>query len=338
MNHRRFAFVATFSTVASVAVVAALAGSTACSFDNAAAAPDTFVLEQDVGGDSGLQQPLVTVFDPVANADMEPDFSCRGKIVDAGTLTDAAYEAGADGGAPTGELIDVALKIYSFGTGNTEVLPGAPVDLFFSNSVSGTADIAGAKADDKGIVHAMMPAGWKVGYHIPKVDDPNPKLALYPYFAVDLLVPNVPGSELVGAGLNLDHQQLIDLAITGSKDYVTPPGTAIIATRVVDCQRRNLRNVTLDLVDVDSGKTVSSYGKCVDNVPCRIYMSDLELPALSAQWSSRAGLVVVANLDVAHHYRAIAKGRRPGSPDAELIGQRDLDLHPDAVNVAYVSP
>lgn len=67
-------------------------------------------------------------------------------------------------------------------------------------------------------------------------------------------------------------------------------------------------------------------------------MSDAEFPELSAPWSSRSGLVVIANLDASHHYRAVAKGKEKGSPDLSTVGARDVEVAAGTIDVEYIYP
>lgn len=341
MRQPRFPFVIAFSSIGSIGVVVALASGSACAFTHDADQPDTFVPGQEVGGDSALEQPPVSAFDTPTTKDVEPDFTCKAKPYDAGAMSDAAFEAGADGGAPGGELIDLGLKMYSFGSGNTEVLPGAPIDVFFGNAINGaTPDLPGVIADDKGIAHVRAPAGWRIAYRIPKTVDPDPTKALESYVLYDLQLPFDPGASVEATGLTTAESRTLKLAIAGDATYEPPAGTAIFATRIVDCQRRFLRNATLEVFDLDTGANVSPLlsNNCASGAPCRIYLGDNEFPDLTLPWSSRSGLVVVANLDAKHHYRAIAKGKLTGSTSFEVVGQRDIELQVGAIDVAYVYP
>ena len=342
MRKPRFVFVLTASSFASLALVVAVGAGTACSFSKDADAPDTFIPEQDVASDNGLQQQPITGFDPIARVDVTPDIdSCKGVPYDAGSPTDAAWEAGADGAAPGGAMIDVGLVIYQFGTGNTQVIPGVSVDVYFSDRVNGVSpDITGAVADDKGVAHIMAPAGARIAYHIAEKSDPDPLKALKAFSDYDLQLPFAPGQMVPADGLTVQENQTLSLAITGSASYVPPAGTAVFATRLVDCHRNQLANATLELFDVDAGANVSllTGDHCKDGVPCRIYMSDVELPDFSLPWTSRAGLVVVPNLDASHHYLARAKGKRVGSPDVEELGERGVELQAGNIDVAYVYP
>lgn len=341
VRQRRFAFVFGLSSFACLGLVVFIGAGAGCQFSHDQGQPDTFVPPSDVANDSDLVQPSVTAFDVQTTSDVEPDFSCQTKPYDAGAATDAAFEAGSDGAAPGGQMIDIGLKIYAFGSGNTEWLAGANVDVFFGDAMNGaTPDVAGAVADDKGIVHIQAPAGWRIAYRIAKKTDADPKKAYEKFSDYDLQLPWVPGSVVDAAGITLAESQTLKLAIAGDSSYTPPAGTAIFATRVVDCLRRNMRNATLEVVDVDTGATldVAKAQDCKTGVPCRVYMSDNEFPEASLPWTSRAGLVVIANLDASHHYRAIAKGKRTGSASFEVLGHRDIELQSDTIDVAYVYP
>jgi hypothetical protein len=342
VRNPRFAFVFAAASVGSLAVVVALGTGTACSFSHDAAQPDTFVPEQDSVSDSDLVQLPIIAFDTTTSSEVTPDIdSCKGVPYDGGTPTDAPYDAGADGAAPGGEMIDVGLVMYQFGTGNTQVIPGAKVDVFFSDRVNGAIpDITGVVADDKGIAHVVAPAGWRIGYHIAETSDPDPLKALKAFADYDLQLPYVSGETVAAAGVTVAENATLTLAITNDSKYVPPPGTAIFAARVVDCQRRTLANATLELFDVDTSANVqlADGSQCKNAVPCRIYMGDAELPNFSLTWTSHAGLVVLPNLDASHHYLARAKGKRTGSPDVEEIGSRGVELQPGTIDVAYIYP
>jgi hypothetical protein len=335
----RFLFLLGSASLGSLALVVAIGSGTACSFSHDAGSPDTFIPEQDTASDNGLVQQPVSAFDTVSGTDVEPDIdSCKDVPYDGGVESDAVFDGGPDGSAPGGTLIDVGIVMYSFGTGNTEVLPGAKIDVFLGNKMNGASpDIVGAVADDKGIVHIQAPAGWRIAYHIAEKPDSDPTKALKAFGEYDVQLPYVAGEPVAGSGVTGAEDQTLTFAITNDKSFVPPPGTAVFATRVVDCKRRTMANATLEIFDVDTGANVGPFGQCKSGV-CRIYMGDNELPNFSLPWTSRAGLVVVANLDASHHYRAIAKGKRAGSPDVETLGTKDIELQPDTIDVSYIYP
>ena len=315
-----------------------LVGGGACTFPSSDAQPDAVFVDPDTSSDTGTSLPPPTVF--VDGKDEPADFECRGKPRDAGPINDAELDADPDAARPSGQLVPVTANMFAFGTGNTEKIPNLKFDVFYGNVMTDdkTPDLIDVTTDDKGQATFNAPVGYRIAYRIKPVGDPDPVKAIEPYFEYDQLIPSVGGSAIEFAGMRHDKFQTLTLAVTGKTEFTQFPGTGIFATRVVDCKRRYIQNVQIDLVDVEEG--LVTYGKCTEGL-CRLYLSDLELPALGRTTSSRSGLAAFVGVPVTsatHHVRAIARARLPGAAEPSVFSTRELEIHEGAVNVLYLEP
>ena len=335
--HRRFASALVFGGLGTVAFLGSIGGG-ACTFPTNDAAPDAVFVDPDTSTDSGATLPPPTVF--VGGADQPADFSCRGKSHDAGPISDADFDASPDAAAPGGQLVPLTIDMFAFGTGNTEKIPNLKFDVFYGNSMTDdkTPDLVDVTTDDKGQATFEAPAGYRIAYRIKPVTDPDPKKGLDAYFEYDQLVPSLTGSPFEFAGMRHAEFQTLTLAVTGKTEFTQLAGTGIFATRVVDCQRRYIQNLQVDVIDVEGGAV--TYQKCTDGL-CRLYLSDLELPAFGRDATSRSGLVAFVGVPITsatHHIRAVARGLMPGDTEISVVASRDLEIHEGAVNVLFLEP
>jgi hypothetical protein len=314
-----------------------LVGGGACTFPEEAAKPDVVFVDPDTAVETGTVLGPPTVF--VNEKDEPADLECRGKPRDAGPITDAEFDAQPDAMAPSGQLVPFSADMFAFGTGNTETIAGVKIDVFYGNVMTDdkTPDLVDVTADDKGRVSFLAPAGHRIGFRIKPVVDPDPKKALDAYYEFDEIVPQVLGGVRPFAGMRHAEFMTLTLAVTGKSDFPQFPGTGIFATRVADCQRRYMRNVQVDIVDDDKPAT---YVKCTEGL-CRLYLSDLELPAFSINATSRSGLVAFVGVPVTsatRHVRAVARARLGAGSELTIIGTRELEIHEGAVAFMYVDP
>jgi hypothetical protein len=315
-----------------------VAGGGACTFPEDEAKPDVAFIDPDTTSDTGPTLGNPTVF--VDGADQPADLECRGKPRDAGPINDADLEVGPDTTVAGGQIIPITIDMYAFGTGNTEKIPNMKFDVFYGNTMTDdkTPDLVDVTTDDAGRATFSVPAGYRVAYRIKPVVDPDPKKALDPYYEFDQLIPLTTGAVIEFAGMRHQEFSTLTLAVTGKTDFPQFPGTGIFATRVTDCKRHYMRNVQVDIIDGD-GPT-ATYSKCTEGL-CRLYLSDLELPAFGSDATSRAGLVAFVGVPVTsatHHVRAVARARLPGTSDIAVIATRDLEIREGAVNVAFLEP
>lgn len=379
MQLSRLAFVAACGSLASIAFASVLSNA-GCSFSPDAPLPDTgFIVDDSGPQDTRSVQPSITVY--FGGADIPADLSCKGAkdsgvdsghdtaISDSGTDTavadsgadtalddadatvdetgdagdaavDATPDSPVDGGvdAPSG-YVPIELTMQAFGSSNTQQLPNVDFDVFLKNTIpDGAKPDFVPRTNDKGKTTVLLPPASLFAIRVNAKDDPDPKKGLKSFWQYDILTPPTTGAIDI-AGITVDEWGLLVLAVTGSKDYVFPSNKGVFATRVYDCKRRQIAGATVDIVDVDTGKFLE-YGKCLDGL-CRIYMSDLELPALERTWTSRSALVALANIDATgptKHLRAIAKGKVAGSDTPQEIGTRDLEIHAGGINVMYIDP
>jgi hypothetical protein len=340
---RSFAVFVGVGLVSALAVVV-LPGTSGCTFDNVNNTVDTgYVIPpddtgSDVVADTGPAAP--TVVDPVSGADIPADFSCLGKA-DGGVGDAMIDETAFDGGTPaTGQLIPTIVDMYSFNERNRR-LAGAEVELYYGNTFknAAVADVTGLITDDAGLVTAPMPANWHVGYHVLPRDNADLSLAYVPYWELDQPVPGVPNQKMHFFGMTKEVYQSLALAIASTRDYVIPATSSIVAMRLVDCQRRNMRNVTAELQDVTDGTpkpvTLVPQKDCITGT-CLIYLSDLELPS-PATITSRSGLITIVGLSTAKKYHVVGHGYLNGNATAD-VARRDLETVGGAIAVQYAQP
>ena len=336
-HSRAFASSIVFAGLGTLALLGSIGGG-ACTFPTNDAGPDAVFVDPDTSTDSGATLPPPSVF--VAGADQPADFECRGKGHDAGTVSDADFDAATDAEAPGGQLIPITANMFAFGTGNTEKIPNMKFDVFYGNSMTDdkTPDLVDVTTDATGQATFEAPAGYRISYRIKALTDPDPKKGLDSYFEYDQLIPSAAGTVIEFAGMRHAEFQTLTLAVTGKTEFTQLPGTGIFATRVVDCKRRFMQNLQVDIIDVEGGPV--TYGKCTEGL-CRLYLSDLELPAFGRDATSRSGLVAFVGVPVTsatHHVRAVARGLLAGNTEVSVIESRDLEIHEGAVNVFYLEP
>ncbi len=322
-----------------VGLVAALPGTSGCSFNNPATTDDAgYMPPADTGTDvADAAPPGPTVLDPSTRQDIPADLSCIGTR-DGGAPDAQLDEAAYDGGAPAlGQLVPTTLFLDSFSEG-TRTLPGAQLELYYANTFQkGDADVTGITTDDAGLATAPMPSGWQIGYRVLAKADPTPSNAYIPFYELDQQVPPDPTQKFQFFGMTKAVFSTLALAIGAPADYVIPPNVGVVSMRVTDCQRRYMRNVTLQLLDVTSGTAaiVPISSDCL-NGTCLLYLSDLEVPS-SATMTSRSGLVAMTNLSISKKYRILAHGYYNQDSNA-LVGHRDLEVVGGALITEFVQP
>ena len=277
--------------------------------------------------------------------DVPADLSCMGAPdagppppLDSGPGGDAAGDgAVVDGGpAPYGTLIDVSFKLTEFGGGGSDIVVGANVDFFYKNTLgAGEADLKQVKTDDKGRVAIKLPAGAPFAFEV----SPNDLLRTFVQF--DEIAPVHAGDTYEGSAITKSKYDQFALAITGKTGFLTAPGTGIVAGRVRDCQKRNIRNAVLTLIDQDTAKALPTGTGDADMRPVH-YLTDQELPSNGYTFTSRSGLFAVINVPkttgTTHHFRAVATGLFGSSTELRPFAYRDLEVTEAAVNSQYVDP
>lgn len=373
--HVRFALAGSLAAVSAIACFAAI-GAGGCSFGNTDAPPgQPDVVFIDDTAEVSVVTPEVTVF--VDGKDVPANLACLGKPRDAGVIheagggdtatpadtasadsdteaatdgdveadvdatPDVASETSSDVGAPAdsgppalGTLVEEQLDLIAFGTGGADKLPNQLIDVYYSNSFSGPPDLSGVASDSTGVVRVVLPYGMRVGYHVRKND------VLSDYWELDdLHVPVPPATRTYWQGITTAKFQDLSLAVTGDKNYVQPPGTGIIAARVVDCDHRYLRNAVIELRDMSGGPpgVPVAFDKCSSGKPCLVYLSDAELPAQSATWTSRSGLVALINVPTTKPMRLVAIGYNADGSSRE-VGHRDLEPKEGVIVTHFVEP
>lgn len=335
MGIRRLS-VAVGACLGGLLAISVLPGSAGCTYDDPAPADDSAVDPVDTGAaEADAEPPRPTVRD-TTGADVPADFSCAGKR-DGGVPDAAPSDAPFEGGTPTaGQLAPTSMELFAFGEGTTH-LAGAEVQLFYGNSFKGAADLTGVVSDGSGLATALMPAGWQIAYRIVPKDTGTASTSFVSYYELDQLVPTTPGAKMPFFGMTKAKYQDLALALAGQRDYAIPAGTGIIAARVTDCQRRYVRNVSVELVDVtEATPTPVTFVKDCLAGPCVLYLSDLELPS-PATTTSRQGLVALVNIPSSRKLRLVAHGYVNGDANA-TVASRDVEMVDQAITTLFAQP
>jgi hypothetical protein len=330
--------------LASALAIAVLPGMSGCTFDNTNTVDSGYLPPpDDTGSDvvvADTAAPGPTVVDQVSGADIPADLSCFGKT-DGGTGDAMVDETSYDGGTPSsGQLVPSAIDVYSFNQGSRR-LAGAEIELFYGNTFKGvTADVTGIVTDDAGLATAPMPAGWKIAYRIVPRDNADLSLAYIPYYELDEPVPLVVGQKMHFFGMTKEVYGSLSLVIAKTSDYVIPADQGIVAMRIADCQRRYMRNVKVELLDVTAGVPLPAPlvdVKVCTTGTCLLYLSDLELPDPSRTITSRSGLITIVGLSAAKKYRIVAHADVDGAPNS-TVAHRDLETVAGSIAVQYAQP
>jgi hypothetical protein len=312
-------------------------GACSSSSDGSGTSPDTDSGKVDAGGDTApIVPPPLTVLDK-DKLDVPPDFTCIGKGGPPTNPPDA--DAGADGGGPSpaGTLIDVTFKLTEFGGGSSDIVVGAKVDVFYKNTLSpDVPDLKEQVTDDKGTFTLKLPAGKPFAFRVAAND------LLRTFVQFDELAPWITGDRFEGVAITKSKYEQFALAITNKSGFLPAEGTGIVAGRIRDCQRHDVRNAVLKLIDVDTGKELPT-GKSDTEMKPVHYLTDSELPSPPGTvWSSRSGLFAVINVPETttsgKHFRAIAYGVYGDSKEVREFASRDLEVTPIAVNSQFIDP
>ena len=361
------------ATVVALGLVAAgfaAAGVFACSVDDVSgtapddAGTDTRVTPVDTGVAAAPctgPLPVMTAFDPVTSAQVDPDWSCYASN-DAGTFlvlddagddaadADATVDAEVDAPAPTDAGSDAArdaetdastaahvFKLEDF-LSHTDTA-GASVDFFYGPSASGAPDFSGT-TDATGLVTYVPPAGARLlTYRVnPRIDPTSDQKSLRPLFWYDNAIVKPPAM-VVGYSITKSETTLILSGILGSQQ--PDPGTATLVSGVRDCQAREVSGALVELVDdatgalVPTGKTTgvmhsSYFYKTFPNDKCSFTTANnVDEQAI---WGAVNAPVNMPGHT--HGYTVRIRGRRKTDATPVVVGEKSVELWPDTVTIA----
>jgi hypothetical protein len=333
---RRFVIVGSTAFVFTSALMASLGAASGCRHDREPPPPVVDAPKVDVEQDSSRVVPPVTVLDN--GEDKTADLSCLGMPrvtppivyppeagVDDAEVSDAAP-------AP-GTVTEKEIELIGFGTGGADKLKNQTVDVFYNNTFKGTPDQT-VTTDDKGITKVLLPQGVRIGYHV------RPSTVLDHYYGLDDLhePAKYPGSMnpiIRWQGVTLERRDFFALALTSDKNWRPKPGNGILAGRVMDCKRRYMQYAEIELIDEDT-KEKFTWGKCGE-APCRVFLTDSELPDPGREYTSRSSLFILLDLPVGKNLRVVAYGRDDKGNKTE-VAWRKIELTPDTITTQFLEP
>jgi len=294
--------------------------------------PDAGPLLPDAAGaDTAVAETAVA--DAGDDASVEETGDTGAASTDAGASETASDASSSDASVPPGTLVDKDIELIAFGSGGTEKLPKQTVDVFYSNTLSGTPDVVGLVSDDKGMVRVKVPFGLRVGYHV------RANELLSDFWALDdLHYPVPPVTVPRWQGITRAQQEFLAFAITGEKGYTMKPKTGIVSSRVADCDRRFVAyaKITLkDYTDDPAGKELT-FGKCGQGL-CLVYLGDTELPDVARTYTSRSSLFAMIDVPSDRKLGLIATGI---AADGSVVqfARRAVEVREGAITFQYLEP
>ena len=196
-----------------------------------------------------------------ATDDVPADLSCAGKPLPIGTTPKA----------------DHAFDVFDLGAdATTDRIAGAKIEIFHSNTFSGTPDVTATSGTDgasKGLFNAQT-TGEFVAIHAP---------AMTGYLeTIQLDIETRSAVALINAA-PIDRIDALSKTVGGAAFKATP-GTTRLVMRAVDCQYRPLVNAHVVL---EIGGVVTAIAKSGTEGVLRSYFGDTELPSFN-KWTSCA--------------------------------------------------
>ena len=341
---RRFALVTSATVVLLSALTMSLGAAAGCRHDREPPAAVVDAPKVDVDFDSVTNTPPVTVL--IDGVDKAADLSCLGKtrMEPAVIALDAGVDEAGVGDAVVGDaavapgtLVDKEIELIGFGTGGSDKLTNQTVDVYYDNSfVSGKPDLT-VKSDDKGLFRALVPDGKRIGYHV------HASTQLDDYFGLDdlqqaLIVPGKTEPVIRWQGVTLERRDFFALALTGDKTWKPKPGNAIVAGRVMDCNRRQVQYAEVEIWDFtdNAAGTALPFGKCGQGL-CRVFLTDAELPDVGRKNTSRSSLFTILDVPTGRKLMAIAFGHNPDGTRSR-VSWRILEVKPSVINTQFLEP
>ncbi len=327
---RRFVIVGSTAAVFTSALMVSLGSAGGCVHDREPPPPVVDAPKIDVELDSKGATPPVTVL--IDSQDKPADLSCLGMERTTPMILDGGVEAGAeDAAVPPGTLQEKEIELIGFGTGGADKLANQTVDIFFNNDPS-TPPSATITTDDKGLFKTLLPQGVRVAYRVRASD----KLDNY-YGLDDLHVPiKLAGREAIRwQGVTLERSDFFKLALTGDKSYRPPPGTGIVAGRVLDCQRRYMQYAEIELRDAVTGE-VFKPGKCGAGF-CSVFLTDSELPDVGRTYTSRSSLFTLLEVPLNRKLRVVAVGHKEDGSKYD-VSWRNVVVHDGIITTQLLEP
>jgi hypothetical protein len=225
-------------------------------------------------------------------------------------------------GAPmpvkTGEATDRTVLTADLGDDST-LVPETDVEIFYSNTLAGTADVTGKTA----AMTADMMAKITPGFFAVRTK----KMGRIETVAYDWWLE---GPKVTFATAHPDKLAGLQVLIGGA-DFVPAAGTTRLVVRVKDCKQQDVANAHV-VVEVD-GKIVAPVTK--GEGIRRNYFSDSELPSKGTE-TSRAGIAAFLNVPATSPVRVIAYGKVAGAVVPLAI--RPLKPVADGIVTAYITP
>jgi hypothetical protein len=330
---RRFAIFGSTAFVFTSAFMAALGAASGCRHDREPPAPVVDAPQIDVAQDSKQQVPPVTVLQN--GEDVEADLTCLGiprvtpPVMEAGVDD----EAGTDAAVAPGTLVEKQIELIGFGTGGADKLKMQTVDVFYNNTTKSAPDQT-ITTDEKGLATVLLPQGVRIGYHV------RPSSVLDHYYGLDDLHEPVkyPGSVepiIRWQGVTLERRDFFALALTNDKNWRPKAGNGILAGRVMDCKRRYMQYAEIELLDEDT-KEKFTFGKCGEG-PCRVFLTDSELPDVGRNYTSRSSLFILLDIPAGKNLRVIASGHDKSGVKSD-VAWRKVEMTPDTITTQFLEP
>jgi hypothetical protein len=315
------------STVSMVSLLAAIGCSSAADAPPAKGTPGTDAgTTLDTGSKPGENPAAEPVADPVpadlpalvarsADADLAPDLSCAGKPLPVGSGTPVARE----------------YHLVALGGDDSDRIGGLPIELFYGNDPTKTADVTATSKDDKedktntGRFEALTPSGF-IAFHVPKATGSFETTALDFDTRVD--------GPLLATVATDDKVTALSLLIGGAT-WKAGPGLSRVVVRAVDCAGHPLAGAHVAL-QIDG--VVSAIATTADDPGVRrSYFSDVELPS-TAKWSSRSGVAAFLNVPNGKSIKLVVRGKVDAAGKVEVIAMRDVPFLADGVLTAKITP
>jgi hypothetical protein len=257
--------------------------------------------------------PPMTAWDATANADVTPDLGCGGITI------------------PVGDALSTRdFKLISLGGATTDVVAGAPVQLFYSNDVQQLASVttttSAADSLAPGTFTAMTPSAF-IATHVPPI-------ASY-LDSYQLDVDTRPAGTIILNVASADRVNLLT-TIIGGATFGHAAGTNRYVVRAVDCQQRPLTNVHVSLEVAGVVTSIATPG--VSSGVVRSYFDASEIPSQLFPWTSRSGLVAFLEVPAGVSLRLAMWGKLDASSQATAVGTRVLPSLPDAIVTGKLTP
>jgi hypothetical protein len=219
----------------------------------------------------------------------------------------------------TGDPVERTLKTAELGNADS-LIPETNVEIFYSNTLAGTADVSATSAKTTADFIAKIPPGFFLVR--------TKKTGLIETVAYDWYVDKE--TTLTFAIGNPDNLTALQVLIGGA-EYMHPAGSGRVVAKLKDCKQHDIANAHV-VLEVD-GKIVAPV--TTGDGLRRNYFGDNELPS-KATVTSRSGVVAFLGVPASAPIRLIAYGKTGGA--VVPIGIRSLKAVPDGVVTVFITP